>query len=109
MKVVVLGGGISGTVTAYFLAKDGHDVTLIERRAGVAQETSFANGGIICPSMSEPWSAPGTPDQHAALAWSRRCAAPAAFARAAGPLALGPDVHQKLRARTLFAETPAPT
>ena len=61
MKVVVLGGGISGTVTAYFLAKDGHDVTLIERRAGVAQETSFANGGIICPSMSEPWSAPGAP------------------------------------------------
>ena len=74
MKVVVLGGGISGTVTAYFLAKDGHDVTLIERRAGVAQETSFANGGIICPSMSEPWASPGAPTS--ILRWLGRDDAP---------------------------------
>ena len=60
-KTAVLGGGISGTLTAYYLARLGHDVTLIERRPGVAREASFANGGLVCPSQSEPWAAPGVP------------------------------------------------
>ena len=61
MKTAVLGGGISGTLTAYYLARHGHDVTLIERRPGVAREASFANGGLVCPSQPEPWAAPGVP------------------------------------------------
>ena len=74
MKAVVLGGGISGTLSAYFLAKDGHNVTLIERCGGVAQEASFANAGVICPSMSEPWSSPGA--RTSILRWLGRDDAP---------------------------------
>ncbi len=61
MKTAVLGGGISGVLTAYYLARHGHEVTLIERRPGVALEASFANGGLVCPSQSEPWAEPGVP------------------------------------------------
>ena len=59
MKVLVLGAGVIGTTTAYFLARDGHEVTLVDRRPDVAQETSFANGGIIHISLVDPWNAPG--------------------------------------------------
>jgi D-amino-acid dehydrogenase len=59
MKVLVLGGGVIGTTTAYFLARDGHEVEVIERRHDVGQETSFANGGIIHISLVEPWNEPG--------------------------------------------------
>ncbi|MGH6906181.1 MAG: FAD-dependent oxidoreductase, partial [Geminicoccaceae bacterium] len=45
MKTIVLGGGVIGTTTAYYLAKLGHEVHLVERQDGVAMETSFANGG----------------------------------------------------------------
>jgi D-amino-acid dehydrogenase len=59
MKVLVLGGGVIGTTTAYFLARDGHEVEVVERRHDVAQETSFANAGIIHVSLVEPWNEPG--------------------------------------------------
>jgi len=59
MKVLILGAGVIGTTTAYFLARDGHEVTLVDRRPDVAQETSFANGGIIHISLVDPWNAPG--------------------------------------------------
>lgn len=59
MKVLVLGGGVIGTATAYFLARDGHGVEVVERRHDVGQETSFANGGIIHVSLVEPWNEPG--------------------------------------------------
>jgi D-amino-acid dehydrogenase len=59
MKVLVLGGGVIGTTTAYFLARHGHEVEVIERRHDVGQETSFANGGIIHISLVEPWNEPG--------------------------------------------------
>ncbi len=61
MRVLVLGGGIIGVASAWFLRRDGHDVTLIERQSGVALETSFANAGQISVSHSEPWANPGAP------------------------------------------------
>jgi len=59
--VVVLGGGVIGVATAWFLSRTGCRITLIERRNAAALETSFANGGLITPSMSDPWAAPETP------------------------------------------------
>ncbi len=61
MKTIVLGAGVVGTATAYFLAKAGHEVEVIERQAGAALETSFGNGGVIHASEVEPWSQPGMP------------------------------------------------
>lgn len=61
MKVVILGGGVIGVTTAYYLAKAGHDVTVLERQPGPALETSFANAGEVSPGYSAPWAAPGLP------------------------------------------------
>jgi D-amino-acid dehydrogenase len=61
MKTIVLGAGIVGTATAYFLAKQGHEVEVVERQSGAALETSFGNGGVIHASEVEPWSQPGMP------------------------------------------------
>ncbi|MGH8806374.1 MAG: D-amino acid dehydrogenase [Noviherbaspirillum sp.] len=60
-QIAVIGGGIVGVCTAYFLAEAGHDVVVIERHQNVAQETSFANAGIVAPSYMAPWAAPGMP------------------------------------------------
>lgn len=57
---LVIGGGLIGVSTAWFLAERGFAVTLLERREGSALETSYANGGLITPSQSDPWNAPGT-------------------------------------------------
>src|SRR5579863_7312126 len=59
MKVLVLGGGVIGVSTAYYLAKAGHEVSVVERQAGVALETSFANAGEVSPGCSAPWAGPG--------------------------------------------------
>jgi len=61
MRVAVIGAGIVGVTTAYELAADGHAVTVFERRASVAEETSFANAGVIAPGYVTPWAAPGMP------------------------------------------------
>lgn len=58
MRVSVLGAGVIGVTTAYFLAKDGHEVTVIERAEAAARETSFANGGQISVSHTDPWASP---------------------------------------------------
>ncbi|GAC1527502.1 MAG: D-amino acid dehydrogenase [Collimonas sp.] len=60
MKVLVLGSGIVGTASAWFLNKAGHEVTVLERQPGAAQETSFANGCQISVSHAEPWANPRT-------------------------------------------------
>jgi D-amino-acid dehydrogenase len=61
MKIAVLGSGVIGTATAYYLAKAGHEVTVLERQSGPALETSFANAGEVSPGYSSPWAAPGIP------------------------------------------------
>jgi D-amino-acid dehydrogenase len=61
MRVAVIGAGIIGVTTAFELAVDGHEVTVFERRAAVAEETSFANAGLIAPGYVTPWAAPGMP------------------------------------------------
>ena len=61
MKVVVLGSGVIGTTVAYYLAKAGHEVTVLERQPGPALETSFANAGEVSPGYSAPWAGPGVP------------------------------------------------
>jgi D-amino-acid dehydrogenase len=76
MKVIVLGGGVIGVSTAYYLARAGAQVTLLDRQSAPALETSFANAGQISPGYSTPWAAPGIPlkamrwmfEKHAPLA-----------------------------------------
>jgi D-amino-acid dehydrogenase len=61
MKVLVLGGGVIGVTTAWALARQGVEVTVVERQPGVALETSYANAGQVSPGYSTPWAAPGIP------------------------------------------------
>jgi D-amino-acid dehydrogenase len=61
MHVLILGSGVIGTTTAYYLARAGHQVTVIDRQAGPALETSFANAGEVSPGYSAPWAGPGVP------------------------------------------------
>jgi D-amino-acid dehydrogenase len=61
MKVIVLGAGLLGVTSAYFLRQQGHEVTVIDRQATPAAETSFANGGQISVSHAEPWANPSAP------------------------------------------------
>jgi D-amino-acid dehydrogenase len=58
MKVVVMGAGLAGVTTAWFLARDGHEVLVIEREPAVAAAASFANGGIVAASRPFPWPGP---------------------------------------------------
>ena len=61
MKVIVMGAGVIGVSSAWYLARLGHEVTVIDRQPGAGLETSFANGAQISVSQSEPWAAPGAP------------------------------------------------
>ncbi|HEV7283638.1 MAG TPA: D-amino acid dehydrogenase, partial [Kaistia sp.] len=67
MKITILGAGVIGVTSAYYLAKAGHEVTVIDRQPGPALETSFANAGEISPGYSSPWAAPGIPQK--AMKW----------------------------------------
>jgi D-amino-acid dehydrogenase len=77
MKVLVLGAGVLGTATAWYLVQQGHDVTVIERREGAGLETSFANGGQISVCHAEPWANPDAPLK--ILQWLRRDDSPLLF------------------------------
>ncbi|MFK3718076.1 D-amino acid dehydrogenase [Pseudomonas fulva] len=76
MRVLVLGSGVIGTASAYYLARQGFEVTVVDRQPAVAMETSFANAGQISPGYASPWAAPGVPlkavkwllERHAPLA-----------------------------------------
>ena len=59
MKIAVVGAGIIGITTAYELARDGHQVTVYERRSAAAEESSFSNAGVLSPGYVTPWAAPG--------------------------------------------------
>jgi len=80
MHVIVLGSGVVGTTTAWYLASAGHRVTVIDRASAPAMETSFGNAGQISPGYSTPWAAPGLPLK--AIKWM--------FERHS-PLAIRPD------------------
>lgn len=60
MKAIIIGSGLIGTTSAYFLARRGWEVTVLDRQEGPGRETSFANGSLLTPSMPEPWNAPGS-------------------------------------------------
>jgi len=67
MKIVILGAGVVGVTSAWYLAKAGHEVTVLDRQSGPALETSFANAGEISPGYASPWAAPGIPQK--AVKW----------------------------------------
>jgi D-amino-acid dehydrogenase len=76
MRILILGSGVVGISSAYYLARAGHEVTVLDRQPGPALETSFANAGQISPGYAAPWAAPGIPlkaikwmfEKHAPLA-----------------------------------------
>jgi D-amino-acid dehydrogenase len=61
VKIIVLGSGVIGTTTAYYLAKAGHEVTVVDRQPQAGLETSFANAGEVSPGYAAPWAGPGIP------------------------------------------------
>lgn len=67
MKILVLGAGVIGVSSAWYLARAGHEVVVIDRQPAPARETSFANAGEVSPGYSAPWAAPGVPTK--ALRW----------------------------------------
>ncbi len=77
MKVLVLGSGLLGTTSAWFLNKNGHDVTVVDRQPAAGMETSFANGGQISVSHAEPWANPGAPKK--VFGWLMKEDAPLLF------------------------------
>lgn len=77
MKILVLGAGLAGVTSAWYLARDGHRVTVVDRQPAAGLETSYANGGQISVSHPEPWANPGAPGQ--ILRWLGREDAPLLF------------------------------
>jgi D-amino-acid dehydrogenase len=77
MKVLVLGAGVLGTATAWYLVRQGHEVTVVDRREGAGLETSFANGGQISACHAQPWANPDAPLQ--ILQWLLREDSPLLF------------------------------
>lgn len=83
MRIAVLGAGVVGVTAAWYLARAGHEVRVLERREGPGLETSFANGGQISADHAAPWARPGVPMQ--ALKWLFREDAPLLFRLRADP------------------------
>ena len=74
MRIAIVGAGIIGVTTAYELAADGHEVSVFERRGAAAEESSFANAGVVAPGYVTPWAAPGMPGKVARALFSRHAA-----------------------------------
>jgi hypothetical protein len=122
MKIAVIGAGMAGVAAAQALASDGHDVTVIERRSSVAEETSFAPAGIAAAGLAAPWlPAPGrlqamagSADEAARLRGiGAAFATPTLFGKGDGPEAARRAERalalHKLLARASSASTPSPT
>ena len=77
MRVLVMGSGVIGTTSAYYLARAGFDVVVVDRQPAVAMETSFANAGQVSPGYASPWAAPGVPLK--AMKWLMQRHAPLAI------------------------------
>ncbi|NQD91782.1 D-amino acid dehydrogenase [Pseudomonas sp. CrR25] len=77
MRVLVLGSGVIGTASAYYLARQGFEVVVVDRQVAPAQETSFANAGQVSPGYASPWAAPGVPLK--AIKWLLQKHAPLAI------------------------------
>src|SRR5258705_7382641 len=67
MRILVLGAGVIGVTSAWYLARAGHEVTVLDRQPGAALETSFGNAGQISPGYASPWAGPGVPAK--AIKW----------------------------------------
>ena len=101
MKVTVLGAGVTGITTAWYLRQAGHEVTVVDRQPAAGLETSFANGGQISVSHAEPWANPGAPLK--VLKWLGKEDSPLLFR-------LRPDLRQWLWGLSFLREcTPART
>ncbi len=87
MRVVVLGSGVIGVTSAWYLAQEGHEVVVVDRQSELAMETSFANAGQISPGYSAPWAAPGVPLK--AIKWMMQDLAPLRVAPRLDPVMLG--------------------
>ena len=96
MRVIVLGAGLLGVTSAYYLSQLGHEVTVVDRQATPAAETSFANGGQISVSHAEPWANPSAPLK--VLQWLGKEDAPLLFRI--------PSVSQQQPGRSLAHEAP---
>ncbi|NVK18179.1 MAG: D-amino acid dehydrogenase [Methylocystaceae bacterium] len=77
MRILVLGAGVVGTTTAFYLQRAGHEVVVIDRQNEPGMETSFANGGQIAAAHADPWASPATPWK--ALKWIGQKEAPLLF------------------------------
>jgi D-amino-acid dehydrogenase len=87
VRVLVLGAGVIGVTTAYYLAQVGHEVTVVDRQPGAGLEASFANAGNVCPGYATPWAAPGM--RAKALRWMLAEHAPLKLNFRADPALLG--------------------
>ena len=98
MRILVLGNGVVGTTTAYYLARQGFEVVVVDRQNDVALETSFANAGQISPGYASPWAAPGVPLK--AIKWMLQSM----------PLAIRPtaDINQYLFMASMLRNAPLP-
>ena len=85
MKILILGAGVIGTTTAYYLNKAGHEVTVIDRQPGAGLETSFANAGELSYGYASPWAGPGIPIK--AIKW---------LLMTDGPLVLRPKLDPRM-------------
>lgn len=85
MKIIILGSGVIGTTSAYYLAKAGHEVTVLDRQPGAALETSFANAGELSYGYASPWAGPGIPQK--AVKW---------LLMPDGPLVLRPKLDPRM-------------